>query len=372
MIKVSHLVGGSTQNNSKNDISKKEFHINNVMTSAESLTDESKIGKMLEKKVHLLETMKRKRIREKFKNESKLELCTEVEVKEPVVIDALREKKDALSIDNDTGVKSHLPKKKRVSIVETNFAPSEENILCSACTKVFCSRENFECHPCSELWTCFQCNKTLQKTSRRQHEAIHSKEKKYICGICKKKFFQQGNLTTHIQNCHTENSILYYCDVEGCKRVSPFKHEYDLRQHKRIHMEENPFSCSEPGCGIRFNQKNNLLIHIRCVHEGQKFECPVEGCGKYTNTSNVRKYHQKCFRTMHALKYHQVEYHPTEENIKDLLAFHEREGRWPMDDKKVDLDASVRLLRRMMEHLKDLNKWSSDEDCFRLIKSALD
>jgi len=284
--------------------------------------------------------MKRKRIQEKFMNESKLELCTEIKEKKTVVLDALQQKQVECEVP--------LHKKKRVSIIETAFAPSDENILCGTCKKVFCSRENFDHHVCNELWTCFQCNKTLQKTSRRQHEAIHNNEKKYVCGICNKKFFQQGNLTTHFQNCHSQDTALFQCDFEGCK-ASPFKHEYDLRQHKRIHMEESPFSCSEPGCGARFNQKNNLLIHVECIHKGTKYTCEADGCAKN-------------FRTKYALKYHQIEFHPTEEDMKELLAFREREGRWPTDDKKVDTIASVRLMRRMMEQVKKVKEWTSDEE----------
>jgi uncharacterized CHY-type Zn-finger protein len=349
MIKISQLLGGLKPSSQTNNV----FDIKNVLTSVENLTDESKLERKIERRANFFENSKRKRIQETFLKESKLELCTEIREKKTVVIDMLRPKQVVL--DESGEVSLHQPKKKRISVVESVFTPSDENILCSTCKKIFCSREKFDTHQCNELWTCYQCNKTLQKTSRRQHEAIHSNKKKYVCGLCNKKFFQQGNLTTHIQNCHShkESSVVYRCDVEGCKS-SPFKHEYDLRQHKRIHMEVSPFLCSEPGCGERFNQKNNLLIHIDCIHKGKKYICEDVECGKK-------------FRTKYALKYHQIEYHPTEEDLKELLSFHEREGRWPTDDKKIDTVASVRLMRRMMEQMKKVNGWSSDEDFQRLL-----
>jgi len=343
MFKVSQLLGGLIPSSSQK---KHAFEIkNNVQTAVETVTDETKLKKKAERKAVVYENMKRKRIQEKFMKESKLELCTEIKEKKTVVIDFLPQKHVV-----EEGCDEPLHKKKRVSIVETAYTPSDENILCSTCRKIFYSREKFDNHQCNELWTCFRCNKTLQKTSRRQHEAIHNNEKKFVCGICNKKFFQQGNLTTHFQNCHSKDTALQHCDFEGCK-ASPFKHEYDLRQHKRIHMEESPFSCSEPGCGARFNQKNNLLIHIECIHKGTKHVCEVDGC-------------EKKFRTKYALKYHQIEYHPTDEDLKELMAFREREGRWPTDDKKVDTSASVRLLRRMMEQMKKVKGWSSDEAVF--------
>ena len=80
---------------------------------------------------------------------------------------------------------------------------------------------------------CKTCGKSIVSKHFKQHQLVHSKEKKYICSKCDKGF----NLP------------------------------HDLKRHNRIHTGERPFECEK--CKKRFRMKNYLKTQIM-IHEGIK------------------------------------------------------------------------------------------------------
>lgn len=64
---------------------------------------------------------------------------------------------------------------------------------------------------------------------------------------------------------HTREEKPFKCEV--CAKR--FKRANYLKQHKRVHTNETPFSCKFEKCDKKFKQLGHLKQHIR-THTGEK------------------------------------------------------------------------------------------------------
>ena len=101
----------------------------------------------------------------------------------------------------------------------------------------------------------------------KQHEKIHTGEKKFSCDVCSKKFAQSCNLKKHKRS-HTGEKP-YTCEI--CKKT--FVDGTTLVEHKRRHTGEKPYSCDL--CQKAFITSKDLSIHKR-IHTGEKpYSCHI-------------------------------------------------------------------------------------------------
>ncbi|GAB5362115.1 hypothetical protein AAMO2058_000770300 [Amorphochlora amoebiformis] len=96
---------------------------------------------------------------------------------------------------------------------------------------------------------------------RTRHGRIHTKEKRFECRFCQKRFNRTSNLKTH-ERIHT-NEKPFECRF--CQKR--FNQTSSLKRHERIHTNEKPFECRF--CQKRFNHTSNLKKHER-IHTRQK------------------------------------------------------------------------------------------------------
>ncbi|XP_076020519.1 uncharacterized protein LOC143011509 [Genypterus blacodes] len=112
----------------------------------------------------------------------------------------------------------------------------------------------------------------------KRHKRNHMEEKPFICSVCGKRLIHKKSLPIHMRIHSGEKP--FSCDI--CRKR--FTHKSSLTIHIRIHSAEKPFSCSI--CSKRFTHNANLRAHLR-VHSGEKsFSCSV--CGKrFTRKGNL-------------------------------------------------------------------------------------
>ncbi|CDW88731.1 zinc finger protein 599 [Stylonychia lemnae] len=89
------------------------------------------------------------------------------------------------------------------------------------------------------------------------------------------------------------------CDECG----KQFRKWHNFFDHLRIHTNERPYVCAEPGCNFSFTQKANLNKHIE-VHTGiKRFQCEI--CNKSFFTNFNLKSHSKTHKRSEKKMLHQ-------------------------------------------------------------------
>ncbi|XP_004142387.2 transcription factor IIIA isoform X1 [Cucumis sativus] len=160
-----------------------------------------------------------------------------------------------------------------------------------------------ECHEgeappeeCKKQFVCPEdgCGKVFRYASRLQkHEGSHVKlDSIEACCTepgCLKTFTNKQCLRAHMQTCHQ----YVKCEICGEKKLRK-----NLKQHLRQkHESEGPLEaipCTYEGCSKVFSTASNLQQHMKVVHLEQKpFVCCFPGCGMRFGYKHVRDNHEK-------------------------------------------------------------------------------
>ncbi|KAJ8676638.1 hypothetical protein QAD02_012425 [Eretmocerus hayati] len=116
----------------------------------------------------------------------------------------------------------------------------------------------------------------------------------FACNNCTKVFGQLWQYNKH-QKQHDKERTPILCLVESCGvqcwSYTSFK-QHVLRHHKPM---KSRLKCLFPGCGLRFDSKNNLLMHMKShKNHNALIECPF--CTPKMMFLTMKSYHSHVFR----------------------------------------------------------------------------
>ena len=140
-------------------------------------------------------------------------------------------------------------------------------------------------------FSCDECNYTCARQDHLvSHHRIHTDERPFACNEpgCSYASVQLGNLNTH-KLTHSGQKP-YACDWPGCSfRCSQSGH---LNQHKRTHTNEKPFTCDFPGCSYTSAQSSNLATHKK-IHEEKTHVCSWPDCSSLFTLKHQLEQHMR-------------------------------------------------------------------------------
>ncbi|XP_060075602.1 uncharacterized protein LOC132555264 [Ylistrum balloti] len=205
---------------------------------------------------------------------------------------------------------------------------NNSNYLCTSCSRVFTSRndfvqhcvnhikENFRCNICNEVllsadklslhmkshfpkkalldtpYVCPICNKVIKERKKvEMHLITHCTTmiEAYRCTMCTKTCVTEQGLRTHMEG-HKQNKEMV-CHI--CGKV--FKRPHRLRDHLRMHENPDPFKCRI--CHKMVSSEEGMKRHMELVHSTtRKKEVVCHLCGKelasnYSLTMHLKLVH---------------------------------------------------------------------------------
>ncbi|CAL8099543.1 unnamed protein product [Orchesella dallaii] len=226
-----------------------------------------------------------------------------------------------VTLDENTGsvIEAELPKAQRI----INY--------CQFCEWGFLSKDLMELHQLIHVkkqngaYHCPNCTNTFVFVSQLQshfNSQHGSNLMPYKCFECNKRFFSQTTQRLHIkrhnmrrEQIRKDPNTVFICIDCGATCMDAKA----LEKHRKRHDPANHLKCTEPGCDVKFEEKKQLIVHLKRVHnKGEEYPCPI--CGvtfifqhyiKQHMNTHLERTHEcktcgKMFRRIHTLRKHEL------------------------------------------------------------------
>ncbi|KAL4225523.1 hypothetical protein ACF0H5_016211 [Mactra antiquata] len=120
--------------------------------------------------------------------------------------------------------------------------------------------------PLPKGWQAYKCDlchkEFFTKFQLREHKLIHFEDNPFVCDICGSGFRSRTCLNSHVF--HKHNSVRKHKCSE-CPKT--FKTMTQMKVHKRIHSGEKPFKCPSGQCSYRSTTRGNMKLHLISKHK---------------------------------------------------------------------------------------------------------
>ncbi|XP_062571132.1 zinc finger protein 62 homolog [Saccostrea cucullata] len=132
-----------------------------------------------------------------------------------------------------------------------------------------------------QVYLCEYCGNTFRrKVDLERHIRIHTGERPFQCGTCKKAFIQKAHLKMHLER-H------FHVEITEESTLAPFLDNNSNQVNERDNMCKPQHVCKV--CQKSFSQKGHLNVHM-LIHTGARpFHCDV--CNRTFNQKQTLKRH---------------------------------------------------------------------------------
>ncbi|XP_061725737.1 zinc finger protein 771-like isoform X2 [Cydia pomonella] len=133
-----------------------------------------------------------------------------------------------------------------------------------------------------ELVSCDVCNKRMQRSSLRAHQAVKHKGLGPVCEHCGRRFGNKLRLSEHLRAKHGYDKLqCNHCEFKSSSRAA-------LENHERRHRGEKPFVCET--CGAKFHAAYLLAQHRHSHRTEKRIKCGLCGAAfKATNSLHAHR-----------------------------------------------------------------------------------
>ncbi|XP_063709881.1 zinc finger protein 501-like [Culicoides brevitarsis] len=231
----------------------------------------------------------------------------------------------------------NVPKITKHAVKVHSVLNEDNNLECTACSKMFACREKFvehfgnfhrewsepkACHICGSLFT--------KKPDYDRHLALHNKSKRqenrYKCTECDKFFSNTTLVKYHKIKDHEGGIQCRYCPIafrqEDFDKYTEHLRKEEDRKHTRPSKQKHVCAF----CGDEKSDSSSLYEHIRRYHNDDTFTCDI--CSKSFRSKFAFKHHYEAvhgerrhecsecgrrFKLKSGLKSHLLSHAPSEE-----------------------------------------------------------
>ena len=144
----------------------------------------------------------------------------------------------------------------------------------------------------TKIWNCEDCNQEFPyESTLKEHRKKHKKQARFECEFCEFKCELKTQLKTHVDSNHAELKTTEH-PCTKCKRT--FYTQTSLDTHLQLHDADSgrTFPCSI--CNKTFKSEQSVVNHEATVHQNHEdVKCGFEGCGEMFKTQRLLTEHRK-------------------------------------------------------------------------------
>lgn len=120
--------------------------------------------------------------------------------------------------------------------------------------------------PLPKGWHAYKCDlckkEFFTKFQLREHKLIHFEDNPFVCEQCGSGFRSRTCLNSHVF--HKHSSVRKH-KCSDCLKT--FKTATQMKVHQRVHTGEKPFLCPTELCNYRSTTRGNMKLHLNSKHK---------------------------------------------------------------------------------------------------------